>query len=174
MCWDEWKKQFYDFLQLLFFKLLWKFIENWGDDVTKMTLIRKIKIAKVENLLYLSIQPIPILSSNFDHYLKKNVYFFLFWILLNFWQFLNTVVTNLCLFCIIHQCKNKFSDPGCFILVGGEAPQKNQKVKKKKYLLIYFLFNFFFNTWKKKKFNFFFFSKVFKFTWKIQNWLNRK
>ena len=42
-----------------------KFIENWGDDITKMTITQKIKIGKIGNLFFLSIQPIPDLSYKF-------------------------------------------------------------------------------------------------------------
>ena len=36
MCWIEWKTIFF-FLRSLFFELSWKFIENCGDDVFKVT-----------------------------------------------------------------------------------------------------------------------------------------
>ena len=59
-CWIEWKNNF----PILFFELSWKFIENCGEDVTKMTITRKIRIRKIWNLIFLSIQPIPDLHVN--------------------------------------------------------------------------------------------------------------
>ena len=52
-------------LRYSFFKLSRNFIENWGDDVTKMTITWKIKNRKIGNLVFLSIQPIPDLSYKF-------------------------------------------------------------------------------------------------------------
>ena len=55
-----------------FFKLSWKFIDNWGDLSKKITIPRKINIW---NLIFLSIQPIPDLSCKFDHFWKKKIDF---------------------------------------------------------------------------------------------------
>ena len=52
-----------------------KFIENWGDDITKMTITRKIKIWKIWNLIILLFQPIADLSCKFYHFWEN----FFFW-----------------------------------------------------------------------------------------------
>jgi len=44
-----------------------KFIENWGDDITKMTITRKLKIG---NLIFLLFQPF---SCKFDHFKIKKI-----------------------------------------------------------------------------------------------------
>ena len=49
MCWNEGKINF----PILFFELSWKFIENWDDFSTKITINRKIKISKIWNLIFL-------------------------------------------------------------------------------------------------------------------------
>ena len=59
------KNEIHFFFRFLFLKLSWKFIENWGDDVTKMIIARKVNIGKIWNLIFLSIQLIPDLSCNF-------------------------------------------------------------------------------------------------------------
>ena len=40
----------------------------------EMTITQKIKIGKIRNLIFLSIQPIPDLSSKFDHFWKKKYF----------------------------------------------------------------------------------------------------
>ena len=48
-----------------------KFIENWRileQKWRKVTIIRKIKIGKIWNLVFLFIQPITVLSCKFDHF----------------------------------------------------------------------------------------------------------
>jgi len=72
MCWNEWKIHFPFFS---FSELSWKFIENWGHLSTKMTITRKIKIW---NLIFLSIQPIPLLSCKFKHFWKEKIWIFMF------------------------------------------------------------------------------------------------
>ena len=62
------KNQFSDFYFLSYRE---KFIKNWGDDVTKMTITRKIKIRKIWNFIFISIQPIPDLSCICDHFWNK-------------------------------------------------------------------------------------------------------
>ena len=63
----------------LFFELSWKFIENWQfllQKWPKMTITQKIKIGKIWNLIFLSIQPIPDLSCTLDHFWKKYMTFY--------------------------------------------------------------------------------------------------
>ena len=50
---------------------LWKFIDNWGDDVTKIIINRKLIIW---NLVFLSIQPIPDLSCISENFWKKKLW----------------------------------------------------------------------------------------------------
>ena len=56
------KNQISDFSDFYFSSYREKFIENWGDDVTKITITRKRKIGNIWNLIFLSIQPIADLS----------------------------------------------------------------------------------------------------------------
>ena len=53
-----------------------KFIENWVDDITKMTITQKIKIGKTWNLIFLPIQPF---SCKFDYLKKKKIDDFFYW-----------------------------------------------------------------------------------------------
>ena len=87
--------------RFIFFELSWKFIENWGDLSTKMTIAREIKIGKIWNWIFLSIQPIPGLSCEFDHFWKKK----LDSILIKYW--------------------NIFEKGNFKFLVGGFAPHQN-------------------------------------------------
>ena len=69
------------------FQIFWEkkmlIIENWGDffknNDTKMTITRKIKIAKIWKLVSLSIQPISDLPCKFLKFLKKKIIFLKFW-----------------------------------------------------------------------------------------------
>ena len=70
-CAETNENSIFRFFRYLFFKLSWKFIENWGDLSTKMTITRKIKIGNIWNLIFLSIQLIPHLSCKFEHVWKK-------------------------------------------------------------------------------------------------------
>ena len=71
------KNQFSDFYFLIIVNIHRKL--EWFEYKTfqKITIIRKIKIRKIWNLIFLSIQPIPDLSCKFDHF-WRNIYFFLF------------------------------------------------------------------------------------------------
>ena len=48
-----------------------EFIENWCDFSTKITITRKIKIGKIWNFIFHSIQPSPHLSLIFEHFWVK-------------------------------------------------------------------------------------------------------
>ena len=81
MCWNE-CNFFLRFLWFLFFELLRKFIKNWQfleQKWWKMTITRKIKIGKIWNLVFLSIQPIADFSCKFDHFWKKLLFLKFTW-----------------------------------------------------------------------------------------------
>jgi len=68
----EWKKNNKKILRLLFSELSWKIHRKFGwwrhKKDQKMTITQKIKIGKIWNLIFLSVQPIPDLSCEFEHF----------------------------------------------------------------------------------------------------------
>ena len=75
MRWNEWKNNF----PILFFWVIVKFHRKLTVFRTKMTRTLKMKIGKIWNLIFLSIQSIPDISCKFDHWRKK---YFIFLILM--------------------------------------------------------------------------------------------
>ena len=107
MCWIEWNffsSNFY------FSSHCEKFNENWG---TKMTKTRKIKIGKIWNLIFLSIQHIPHLSCKFEHFWKKELYFLVkYWIMsskLNYQHFHPSIKCKMKIIAFIWKIRNRLN-----------------------------------------------------------------
>ena len=75
-CADTNEKLIFRLFQFLFFELSWKFIENWCDLSTKMTMTRKITTGKIWNLIFLLIPPILHLSCEFEQLWRKKLELF--------------------------------------------------------------------------------------------------
>ena len=88
---------------------------------TKMTTARKIKIGKIGNLIFLSIQYSPHLLCKFDHFWKKK----LFWHMTHAWKTLKRLVQNMPLTLTCFDANlfrppilKKHPLPGCFLVEG--------------------------------------------------------